>query len=176
MKKCPICKVEVGIITYEGFKIMHCPKCRGHLLPLARLAPIRVPQAQLKDEVARDFKKDHKEKINCPKCMMFMKKEKLKIPVLSVFIDVCRTCELVWLDAGELALLQLAHETSRTFANMQDLKRRMDILEASPERKKELEEAIARLPDATNPFEDGIREATDEFITHSVLDILFRKI
>jgi Zn-finger nucleic acid-binding protein len=181
MKKCPCCRVEVKIIPYEGFKIMQCPECKGHILPLSRLECIKhikgLTQEKLKAEASAGLKNDSTGKVPCPKCMLPMKKEKLKIPVLTVFIDTCKTCELAWLDAGELALVQIAHEATRTFANMQEMKKRMETLEASPERKRQLEDAIASLPDTTNPFREGLlEESLEEFITRTVFSALIRKI
>lgn len=180
MKKCPICNIEVVIIEYEGFKIMQCRKCNGHILPLSRLECIKhinnIQQEQLKTEIAAGLKKDSTGKVRCPKCMMPMQKEKLKIPVLEVFIDICKKCELAWLDSGELALVQLAHEASRKFINMQEMKKRMEQLEASPERKHEFEQAISRLPDSSNPFQGAIEEAFEELFTRTAFSALIKKI
>ena len=74
-----------------------------------------------------------------------MKKTSVDLPIIELEIDECRHCEYVWLDGGELALLQLGYQATSKFIDAQEFKRRMEELEASPERKAQFEKRLAKL-------------------------------
>jgi hypothetical protein len=63
-----------------------------------------------------------------------------------------------------LALAQLAHEAKVGFADAQEMKRRLEELEASPNRKAKFEENLARLPDASDPVEGPLADAAQEVL------------
>jgi len=65
----------------------------------------------------------------------------------SFAIDYCQRCDLFWLDAGELAKLQLLFEASESGAERQRLKERLENM--TPEQRDELERRIADLPEET---------------------------
>jgi len=111
MKSCPNCSVNLGRTVYEGVAVEVCPSCGGHLVSQARLTGIQrnpaTPAEQLKAE-AESFVGSTAHPVTCPACSRAMKKERTKQPVLIEF-DVCPSCQAVWLDPGELAMLQLAY-------------------------------------------------------------------
>ncbi len=81
----------------------------------------------------------------------------------SFHIDKCRDCRFIWLDAGELARIQLQHESTpraQEAARFQNRHRQM-----TPEEKRQFEHNLARLPegDATlaSAFGEGLMESMD---------------
>lgn len=175
MRKCPLCQRELEFIQYEGFRIQGCPGCKGHFLEKRRLQSIertkRLKPEELKEEASTDFRADTKKKISCPRCGISMDKRPIPSPV-PICLDECRNCEAIWLDGGELALLQLAHEASRKSLNNEELKRRMAELNASPSRKREFEENLRNLPEGKSLI-DCIGEALDESLGRSLARELF---
>jgi len=91
-------------------------------------------------------------------------------------LDVCRSCSLVWLDGGELALVQLGYESSAIFAEAQEMKRRMAQLEASPNRKAAFEENLARLPVEPSPVEEAVAEIAGEMFEAIIRGCLGRRL
>lgn len=165
MKNCPRCEKTLIPSDYEGFRVFRCDQCHGHLVPSVRVDSIKrlgvKPADDLKTEAA-DFKGDTPGTVRCPACRRHMERTVLGLPERDLSLDVCRLCALVWLDAGELALLQLGHEATDRFADAQDMKARAARLESSPARKAAFEENLASLPDRPNPIEEGIREAAED--------------
>ena len=170
-RPCPICSVPLEPVAYEGFQILRCPQCRGHLLDLSRYEAIRrIPHktlAELEAEAQEGFAGDNPAPIRCPRCHVTMFKKPIAVPGFSLNTDVCRDCALVWLDGGELALAQLAYQATPAFRDVQEMKRRAEALDADPERKAAYDEAVAKLPEAPDPFTVGLREA--------IFDALFKR-
>ena len=170
-RSCPICSVPLAPVAYEGFQILRCPQCQGHLLDLSRYEAIRrIPHktlAELEAEAQEGFAGDNPAPIRCPRCHVTMFKKPIAVPGFSLNTDVCRDCALVWLDGGELALAQLAYQATPAFRDVQEMKRRAEALDADPERKAAYDEAVAKLPEAPDPFTVGLREA--------IFDALFKR-
>lgn len=158
MKRCPICRVDLVPVDYEGFRVMQCGQCFGHLVSLQRFDSIkridRKSQDELKSEASSVFTASSRQMLKCPRCHAPMCKQSTDLPVLDLQTDVCRHCDLVWLDGGELALLQLGYQATGKFMNAQEFKRRMQELEASPERKARFEANLAKLPKAKDPLDE----------------------
>lgn len=85
-----------------------------------------------------------------------MRKEPANLREVTVQTDVCKQCDLVWLDGGELALLQLGHQRTSRFIDAGEYRRRMDQLDMSPERKAAFEADLQKLPEPENPFIAGM--------------------
>jgi len=168
MKQCPVCRIDLVPTDYEGFRVMQCNHCGGHLVPLQRFESIKridqKSQDELKAEASSEFKASSSEALKCPRCHTFMRKQSANLPMLDLQTDVCRSCALVWLDGGELALLQLGYQAKNRFIDAQEFKRRMQELEASPERKARFEENLAKLPKAKNPIENALGEAAEDIL------------
>ena len=162
-RNCPLCAVPLEPETYEGFGILRCPHCAGHLVELTRYESIRrLPEkslAELEAEAQAGYQGDNPAPIRCPRCHLTMLKQPIPVPGFSLHMDFCRGCALVWLDGGELAMAQLAHQATPAFRDIQDLKQRSAALEADPDRKAAFEEALSKLPESTNPFTTGLQEA-----------------
>lgn len=168
MKKCPFCDIPLLAVEYEGFPILRCEQCRGHLVRSSRLDAIkrvaRKSKDELKAEATAEFHSDNSGPIKCPRCHMTMHKRSIALPLLALQMDVCIPCTLVWLDGGELALAQLGYETSARFLDAQELKRRMASLDASPDRKAAFEKNVAQLPAPTYPVESALEEVAAEVV------------
>ena len=173
MRNCPICAVPLVPEAYEGFPVLRCPECAGHLLELARYDSIRrVPEkslAELEAEAQAGFRGDTPEPLRCPRCHGAMEKRPLNIPGCNLHLDLCRACALVWLDGGELAMAQLAHQATPAFQDAQKHKRCAAELDADPERKAAFDTAVAKLPLAPSPYREGV----DEALRDALLRLLF---
>ena len=121
-------------------------------------------QDELRAEASADFRASSSATLKCPRCHMPMRKQAADLPVLDLQTDICRSCQLVWLDGGELALLQLGYQVKSRFIDAQEFRRRMRELEASPERKARFEEDLAKLPEAKDPLEQALGEAGEELL------------
>lgn len=175
MNSCPVCHQPLKPVRYEGNKVFHCPACKGYLLERVRLEFIKnstgKPSSQLKAEAASDFKGSTLPEISCPQCAHRMHKQRLEIPVLNIMADVCERCSLVWLDGGELALVQLAHEASPRFVDARELNRRIQAVDADPDRKAAFEQDLARLP--ADRTEDDAARTSRNWLIWFILRLLF---
>ena len=163
-RDCPICAVPLEPETYEGFPIRRCSRCLGALLDLSRYEAVKnVPEktlAELEAEAQAGFAGDNPHPIRCPRCHFGMEKRPLPVPGFDpLHFDLCRSCALVWLDGGELALAQLAHQATPGFRDKQEMKRRAAERDADPERKAAFDDAVARLPEPPDVFTEALREA-----------------
>ncbi len=164
VRDCPICAVPLAEETYEGFPVGRCPQCQGTLLDLSRYESIKkIPEktlTELETEARNGFQGDNPEPIRCPRCRLAMEKRPLAVPGFdNLHVDLCRNCSLVWLDGGELAMAQLAHQATPAFRDKQEMKRRAAARDADPERKAAFDKAVAKLPDKSSPVREGLNEA-----------------
>lgn len=144
--KCPVCGSELKRILYEGFAVFRCMSCHGYLMAKRRLDNIKRsdkrPVELLKQEVTEQSGSDTAEEIRCPRCRRKMKKKFIVAPA-SLHVDTCRDCEMLWLDGGELARLQLAHEISDRGRDAAEFRRRHR--EMTPQRRAQFERDLAKL-------------------------------
>lgn len=81
---------------------------------------MNVNQNALAIEIRNEFLDDNQNLISCPKCNREMEKKSAfeneralyKSDMDDFNIDFCLSCELFWLDGGELAKIQLNYEMS----------------------------------------------------------------
>lgn len=170
---CPVCNVELTPFEYEGFRIAKCLRCHGHLVKKSRLNSIRRVRGQttpqLKRESKRDFKNSTKATLKCPRCHFKMRKQPVKAP-LDLALDVCERCQLVWLDGGELAIVQLLFEASRRGRDLAKMMRRALELESDPVRKAAFERNLRRMP---KEFEYDHEELLpDQWILETLFDLI----
>ncbi len=146
--KCPVCQTTLARVKYESFRIQKCPKCHGHLLARKRLESIKRHPGnsvtELKKEVLEEAAPDTKQKIRCPRCRLSMKKRFLDAPA-SVHFDFCQSCDVIWLDGGELARIQLTYEISSKGRDAIEFRKRFETLSA--EERKTLNAKIRAMPD-----------------------------
>jgi Zn-finger nucleic acid-binding protein len=162
-------------VQYEGIGVQRCDQCRGHLVKSTRLDSIKriacKSQAELKDEATSEFHNRKTEKVKCPRCRITMRRQIIKLPGLPLETDICIPCSLIWFDGGELAIAQLEHESTAGFINAQEMKQRIEELEASPVRKAEFEKNLARLPVSPDPVEKVLVDVVTE-----ILDAIMRNL
>jgi len=121
----------------------------------------RMAQIQSNRETSSEQLEHHAEKratadstglIRCPRCrVQRMNKEKIQFdqrPEESFQLDVCRKCQMIWFDGGELAKLQLDYESS--IKAIDQMERQQLARSLSEDRKEQLEERIAAMPMASN--------------------------
>ena len=164
MKTCPVCKIDLKRRLYEGFQIWQCGKCHGHLMPEFRLESLKRVKTLTSDELKKDaqenFKYPAEHVIRCPNCHMNMEKRSMHSKV-TLFVDICQNCKTFWFDPGELALVQLAYEAETPSIESEELKKRLNDLELSPERKAMFEKNLSKMRKggASEAIMDGFEEA-----------------
>lgn len=174
MKHCPVCNIPLDPVVYTGVGVLRCGQCQGHLVDTSRLAAIKriagKSQAELKAEVTGAYHGDHTGPVKCPTCRMPMRKQPVPLPGLTLQLDVCKTCSLIWLDGGELALVQLDHRATPAFRDAQQMKQRIAALEADPARKAAFEQNMAKLPEEPDPLQDVLEDAASSLLIGNALD------
>jgi Zn-finger nucleic acid-binding protein len=103
--ECPKCKVKAIRKEIEVFGpnifIDICPKCNGIWLDDNELKKI-LKDKKMSDYLTKDIGTQSKSKLICPRCGGLMDIESAN----DVDVDVCLTCNGVWLDPGELEELK----------------------------------------------------------------------
>ena len=99
--ECPRCNVkavrrEVEIFGPNIF-IDLCPRCEGLWLDKGELGKL-LKDKNLTDYLTKNIGTQSKSKLVCPRCGGLMDLESAE----DVEVDVCLTCNGVWLDKGEL--------------------------------------------------------------------------
>ena len=108
---CPICKIELSVGAGEKQQVFFCAKCRGILLSSDDLMGIvrkRRAAHEGPPEEQRPLDQEQlKRQIVCPKCSKQMEVHPYYGPG-AVVIDSCGRCKVVWMDHGELAVIERA--------------------------------------------------------------------
>lgn len=145
MYKCPRCTADLKTIRYEGTEIETCPVCEGEWLDADELAQIiqRVEHTFSREEMGtldrarqRVFRVTHggQERLNCPKCPDQKLTPFNYASTSGIILDKCPTCGGIWLDRGELEMVQaLVEEWSgyvRRDEQRPDIANRVDEEEA----------------------------------------------
>ena len=149
---CPTCETELVNEKYEGHNVFQCPDCSGYLIKRQRMAQIKdtreTSSAELESHATARAAEDRTDLIRCPRCrVQRMNKQRIHFderPDESFMIDICGKCQMVWFDGGELAKLQIDHESS--IKAIDQLERQQLAQNLGSERKQELEQRIAALP------------------------------
>jgi Zn-finger nucleic acid-binding protein len=104
--KCPVCRIPLNLVTlddhYRGYQ---CGNCKGILFnrgTFRQTIESRRAKATAPPEPPTRFREDelHRQ-ADCPKCAQRMSTH-LYLGPGSIVIDTCGTCNLIWLDHGEL--------------------------------------------------------------------------
>jgi Zn-finger nucleic acid-binding protein len=147
MLKCPACPVPLCLVEYEGQMVHVCPDCRGALVQEPRLERIKrrreqkwsvAEEGRIAQEVAAA---DKTAWVRCPRCFGFMEKLKVSGAGHAFHLDRCGACQLVWLDPGELELIQIQYEKEIDSRTPEDWKRieRMGLAQLELNRQLEAE-------------------------------------
>ena len=177
-RNCPHCAIALEPEDYEGFRVLRCPECSGHLVDLMRYEAIkRLPRktlAELEAEAQAGFQGDSAHVLHCPRCHVAMQKRPLHVPGFDLHLDICRPCSLAWLDGGELAMAQLGHQSTPGFQDRQAHRERAEALEADPDRKAAFAEALAKMPIEKDAFSQGMKESVIDALRHILFRTAFR--
>lgn len=104
--KCPLCQVPLNLISIDNhFKGHQCSNCKGFLFHRmtfrnaiesrrARATTPPEPQSLVNEEEL------HRQ-VNCPQCAAEMETH-LYLGPGNIAIDTCASCNLIWLDYGEI--------------------------------------------------------------------------
>lgn len=163
MRTCSVCSSQLGDVDYAGLRIMQCDYCLGHLVPMSRLERLKRSLQDLAEPEIDDLPLGAGGPLKCPCCHLPMVK-RLAFHGSEAELSVCDRCEVIWFDRGELLALRKEFQASPQFAEVQEYQRRMQELEASPERMAQLEKNIAQMPEEEDPFTAGITEAFDSTV------------
>lgn len=115
MRSCPVCGVPLIEITREGQVLDRCTRCGGLYFDRGELAQVvdlwrilrsvRLDEIELATVPVEEVERD----LHCPADGSLMEPRDIG----NLVIDVCPTCEGIWLDKGELVGLQLAERNLR---------------------------------------------------------------
>jgi Zn-finger nucleic acid-binding protein len=105
---CPVCTDPLATAAVGGHPVCYCRTCRGFLTGNAtfgRIVRLRRAEHGSPAHTPVPFTPDElKRRVNCPRCRKRMDTHPYHAGGNAV-IDTCPRCHLVWLDAGELAVL-----------------------------------------------------------------------
>ena len=108
---CPVCAVQLVAGAIEGIRMLHCAHCRGVLVGHENFAAIvHTRRASYTGERACLKPLDPTElerTLRCPTCNQLLDTHPYYGPG-NVVIDTCGKCCHIWLDHGELALIEKA--------------------------------------------------------------------
>jgi len=98
---CPRCAKPLTLEKHIHGGLWRCPQCSGVAANLA------VLRKQLEEEVARDFwrragQASVPSKRHCPSCSKPLREFVAAHEKQSLRLDLCRPCQLMWFDRGEL--------------------------------------------------------------------------
>ncbi len=117
---CPVCQLDMQPRTYEGQLISHCPNCDGNWLGRSQLKHvINTRTVQFDMQLARSLaltapsrhiaSKELDRLLSCPACNLDLQTRKYADDS-AITVNRCDTCEGVWLDRGELEMVQMLVE------------------------------------------------------------------
>lgn len=110
-QQCPVCHVNLISGVAGGFEVLYCHQCRGLLTTNGKFRDI--VQTLRKSDATRDETpppfdpSEYERQLDCPICHQPMEAHPYYGPG-NVVIDTCGHCFVVWLDHGELGVLQRA--------------------------------------------------------------------
>ncbi|MDZ7619476.1 MAG: zf-TFIIB domain-containing protein [Patescibacteria group bacterium] len=108
---CPVCGEGLQWAVVEECRVHYCPACRGMLVDgqtFGTVVQVRRARFQQPDRAAVPLNPDDLERvIDCPLCGLPMNVHPYYGPG-NIVIDSCHRCHVVWLDHGELALIESA--------------------------------------------------------------------
>jgi Zn-finger nucleic acid-binding protein len=102
---CPVCAVPLKHAINQAHQILYCTHCRGSLIPatvfVLLLRDLRAHRGDTEAIPHLPDPQELKRRIQCPQCHRDMDAHYYAGPG-NIVIDDCASCELNWLDSGEL--------------------------------------------------------------------------
>lgn len=105
---CPLCAQSLAGALLDGREVSFCHSCEGLLVPRSDFVDIvrmRRAGAERVDDAAPFDPHELHRSIACPRCARKMETHPFYGPG-NVVIDSCSACGLLWLDAGELKIIE----------------------------------------------------------------------
>ena len=106
---CPVCAKPLQTAAVDGEPVSYCERCRGFLAALDSFGRILVKRRALhghNEQVVEPFNPEElKRRLACPACHKAMDPHAFCGGGNAV-VDTCEHCNLIWLDAGELAVIE----------------------------------------------------------------------
>ena len=170
--KCPACLLALDRSRYEGLPVLSCNGCNGYLVGTRRVSGINRRREKSPEDLKQESlivggkksgDKDSVDTLRCPRCRQPMNKELWK-GAATFHIDKCRTCELVWFDAGELARCQLDYEATPRAQESSRLQTRHR--EMTPQEQRQFEQNLARLPEGDATLASAFGKGFMECMAH----------
>jgi len=84
-------------------------------------------------------------------------------------VDYCDSCKLLWLDGGEIVLLQQGYEASGEAATRREALLKVEEFENDPERQQAFKDNVAKAKNPMNPVVSGIQAGVEEAIVDAAL-------
>lgn len=149
MPRCPVCKTQCTVMTYERVPLHHCGSCGGYWVSPNKLdvicdrrevqmpGPVQHAMMDLADA------SNTVDELFCISCGSPMRKAQFKYWD-DIQIDHCPKCRMIWLDAGELEKCQIYWEYMQdhpeAWGDTNVLERKAMIESALIERKAQLQD------------------------------------
>ena len=106
---CPVCHCPLQTAQIDGESVGYCDRCRGFLTATVIFGQIvnkRRAHHGPNEQVLEPFDPTElKRVLRCPRCSHAMEAH----PYFgggNAVVDTCERCQLIWLDAGELAIIE----------------------------------------------------------------------
>ncbi len=99
---CLKCNLELGILKFKGINIPYCTSCKGMYIKfpiLKKISEMIELKTEIVNPVDMESVKVKEDAKICPQCG----KQMDKIYFNGTVVDVCRDCNSIWFDNGELS-------------------------------------------------------------------------
>ena len=108
---CPVCAVPLKHAINQAHQILYCTHCRGSLISatvfVLLLQDLRAHRGDTQATTHLPDPQELKRRIQCPQCRRDMDAHYYAGPG-NIVIDDCASCDLNWLDSGELMAIVCA--------------------------------------------------------------------
>jgi Zn-finger nucleic acid-binding protein len=128
--KCPTCSLPLGVTRCEGVVIHLCPEGHGALVEDEALDQIKRGRRRQWDKSvtpairAEARAADTLATIRCPRCIVgTMTKREVQAEGIAFHLDRCEACHVIWVDRGELELIQMQYRKDMDNRSPEDLAR-----------------------------------------------------
>ncbi len=103
---CPVCKVPLTNMSYDGVSFAECPQCAGIWLHRDGLKQLKAQNVEHLNQidvmnVPQKVAVSQPAIMDCPECGYAMERFRYMIDS-PVMLDCCNTCDGLWIDDGEL--------------------------------------------------------------------------
>ena len=106
---CPVCEQTLVAGTIDKRRVLHCERCRGVLATNAEFVEIvKSRRSKYSGPDLRPTPLDQKQlkrSLRCPACRSAMDTHPYYGPG-AIVVDTCPRCFLIWLDHGEIAVIE----------------------------------------------------------------------